>query len=257
MQFDSGRPVVLVTEASNPIASAAVLRLARSGARVMACGVDGAGLEAAMDAGAADQHITTFAADLTVGGEADRLINFAIEKFGHIDVLVTGPALPPNISWPNGQKDQLLSVATHALRCWINCVQAAIAPLERSGGRIISIVTSAGRYRTGYFRPETMNLSSAPEALANGAILSLIRQLALELAPRRIRLNAVVVGLMEGSGEFAQMSERERRFALEEISLARLGTPEEVAGAIAFLASNASNYITGTAIDVNGGWWMS
>lgn len=249
--------VVVVTEAANPIAAATAMRLARAGARVVACDVDGAGLEEALGGGSADEPIMTFAADLSVEDEARRLINLAIEKFGHIDVLVTGPALPPNISWPNGQKDQLLSVATHSLQGWINCVKAAVPALERSGGRIVSIVTSAGRYRTGYFRPEKAVLSSTPEALTNGAILSLVRQLALELAPKRIRLNAVVIGLMNGASEFEEMSGKEREFALEEISLGRLGSPEEVAGVIVFLASNASDYMTGTAVDVNGGWWMS
>jgi NAD(P)-dependent dehydrogenase (short-subunit alcohol dehydrogenase family) len=247
----------VVTQASNPIISATVLRLGNSGARVIACDVEGEGLQAALEAGSDGSEITTFAADLAVGGEADRLIGFVLEEFEHIDLLVTGPALPPDISWPNGPEDQLLPLATQALQRWINCVKAAIPPIERSSGRIVSVVTSAGRYRTGYFRPEKASLSSAPEALANGAVLSLIRQLALELAPKRIRLNAVVIGLVEGSSEFEQMSEQERQFVLEEISLGRLGTPEEVAAVIAFLASDASNYVTGTAIDVNGGWWMS
>jgi NAD(P)-dependent dehydrogenase (short-subunit alcohol dehydrogenase family) len=257
LRSDSETPVALVTEVSNPILSATVLRLAGSGARVIACDVDAERLQAVSEDNAAGTTITTFAADLAVGTEVDRLMDFAIANFGRIDLLVNGPPLPPSVSWPSASEDQLMSVAAPALQRWIYCVKAVIPLLERSSGRIVSVVTSAGRYRTGYFRPQKAVLSSTPEALANGAILGLTRQLALELAPKRIRLNAVVVGLIEGSSEFEQMSARERQFVLEEISLGRLGTPEEVAAVIAFLASEASNYVTGDAIDVNGGWWMS
>ena len=256
MQSDSASPVALVTQASDPTASAAALRLANLGARVLACDSGTEELRAALGEGADNERITTFAGDLATDGEASRLVDLAIATYGRVDLLVTGPAVPSVIPWPEGQ-DQLLPAATSALRPWIDCVQAAIDPLERSRGRIVSLVTSAGRYRTGYFSPDSSKLSSTPEALVNGAILGLIRQLALELAPRGIRLNAVLTGLMEGSDEFEQMNDREREFALEEISLGRLGTPEEVAGVVAFLASEASNYVTGTAIDVNGGWWMS
>lgn len=246
-----------MTEVSNPILSATALRLASSGAQVIACDVNAERLQTVSEAGAAGTAITTFTADLAVGSEVDRLLDFAIANFRHIDLLVNGPALPPGVSWPTVSEDQLMSVATPALQRWIYSVKAVIPLFERSGGRIVSVVTSAGRYRTGYFRPQKAILSSTPEALANGAILSLTRQLALEHGPKRIRLNAVVIGLIEGSSEFEQMSARERQFALEEISLGRLGTPEEVAAVIAFLASDASNYVTGDAIDVNGGWWMS
>ena len=256
MKSDAESPVALVTNVSNRIAAAAALRLAASGARVIACDSSDQELPGSLSQGIDNKQTKIISADLAADGEAGRIVNLAIDAFGRVDVLVTGPAIPPAISWPDADR-QLLPAGINGLRTWINSVEAAMDPLERSSGRIISLVTSAGRYRTGYFRPNSSEGSATPEALVNGAILGLIRQLALECAPKGVRLNAVVVGLMEGSDEFERMGDRERKFALEEISLGRLGTPEDVAGVVAFLASRASNYVTGTAIDVNGGWWMS
>jgi 3-oxoacyl-[acyl-carrier protein] reductase len=89
---------------------------------------------------------------------------------------------------------------------------------------------------------------------------ALTRQLGLELATHRIRANAVAVGWIRGESTqraWSKLNDHERSFVLQEISLGRFGEPDEVAGVIAFLAGEASSYLTGTTIDVNGGWWMS
>lgn len=228
------------------ILQATARRLSALGARIVLC-----------DAEVSDAMTSHFAADLSREGEARRLLDFIEREFGRLDLMVNGPPRTPDIDWPDTADDQLLAAASPAIRHWAGSVHAAAPLLARAQGRIVSVVSSVGRYRSGYFRPAKATLSSTPEALAHGAILALIRQLALELAPKRVRLNAVVVGLLEGAVELAQMSETERRYLLEEISMGRPGTPEEVAAVIAFLASSASNYLTGTAVDVNGGWWMS
>lgn len=95
--------------------------------------------------------------------------------------------------------------------------------------------------------------------LMSGALVAQTRQLAFELAPRRIRVNAVAHGWIRGIGPEpdAALSEREKEALLTEISLRRPGEPAEVAAVITFLAGPASSYITGTILDVNGGWWVS
>jgi 3-oxoacyl-[acyl-carrier protein] reductase len=143
------------------------------------------------------------------------------------------------------------------------CLQrvTALVPAmtESGGGQIIITISSAGRYRTAYFAPK-----DTPEqtrtAMHEGAKFALTRQLAFELASNRIRVNAVCLGwILTPSSQRAwnKLDDRERRFILEEIPLRRLGTADEAAAAIVFLAEDSSSYLTGTVIDVNGGWWMS
>lgn len=192
--------------------------------------------------------ISTFDADPAVEGEAQRLMKHVHAAFGRLDVLVNG-------SSGSGVFDGRDGAAV--VTAWTACVEAAVPFLAPRRGAVVSIVSSAGRYRAEYFRPENRKASKAHEAMANGAILALSRQLAMELAPKGIRVNAVVAGLTEDSPQLLEMTERERTFLLEEISLRRFGRAEEIASVVAFLASPASRYVTGDAIDVNGGWWMS
>jgi 3-oxoacyl-[acyl-carrier protein] reductase len=130
--------------------------------------------------------------------------------------------------------------------------QAAIPALRRGRGAVVMIASRAGR--TGYAA-----LNAAPTgtkahyAASKAGLLSLVKSLAIELAPDGVRVNAVVPGSIEG-----QMIPRERWPELaQRIPLGRLGTPQEVADAARFLCSDEARYITGHALDVNGGTWMS
>jgi len=130
--------------------------------------------------------------------------------------------------------------------------QAAIPALCRARGAAVFIASRAGR--TGY---AALNASPAGTkahyAASKAALLSLVKSLAIELAPEGVRVNAVVPGSIEG-----QMIPRERWPELAaRIPLGRLGTPDEVANAVGWLCSEAAGYVTGHALDVNGGTWMS
>jgi 3-oxoacyl-[acyl-carrier protein] reductase len=252
---ETSAKTAIVTRVSDPVLAAAAIMLAASGVQVVACDLNSACPGELADADQGTNAILPFSGDLALREEAARLVALTLDRFGRIDMLINGPVLPDRLERPFAD-NALLDAGTAALRPWTNCLEA-VEPLLASNGRIVSVVTSAGQYRTGYFLPQGQTQSAAPEAMANGAVLGLTRQLALELAPRGIRVNAVVMGLLEGSPETELMNAEERRYVLEEISLGRLGTAEEVAGVVAFLASEASNYVTGDAIDVNGGWWMS
>jgi NAD(P)-dependent dehydrogenase (short-subunit alcohol dehydrogenase family) len=130
--------------------------------------------------------------------------------------------------------------------------QAAIPALRAAQGNAVFIASRAGR--TGY---AALNASAsgtkAHYAASKAALLSLVKSLAIELAPDSVRVNAVVPGSIEGA-----MIPRERWPELAaRIPLGRLGTPEEVAEAVAWLGTEQARYITGHALDVNGGTWMS
>jgi NAD(P)-dependent dehydrogenase (short-subunit alcohol dehydrogenase family) len=244
------KPVALVIQVSNPVLNCAARRFARNGLRVLGCPVSDISPHSLPD----EVDIVS-PGDLSRPDEANALAALVLERFGRLDVLVLAPEFPMTSDF-QGVSD-VVERANVALRVWNNCVNACVPHMSRTGGRIVSVVSSPGKYRSGYFSPAARTSSPNPEALVNGAILGMIRQKALECGPLKIRVNAVVYGILEGSPELSGMNDRERRFLLEEISLRRFGTADEVAAVIAFLASPAADYITGDALDVNGGWWMS
>lgn len=186
----------------------------------------------------------------------DRLAETIVARFGRVDVVVTGLI---GEAHRQGRLDQGWTEAARAIGRRLGLVRAMAPRLGAGqGARMVNLVSSAGRYRSAYFR--TGDRSDLVEAAAGGAILALTRQLAFELAPWRVRVNAVVVGLIEDETAeplWSALSETERAFVLDEISLGRIGRPDEAAAVVEFLALGGSSYVTGTAIDVNGGWWMS
>jgi 3-oxoacyl-[acyl-carrier protein] reductase len=146
-----------------------------------------------------------------------------------------------------------------ALEAALLVIRTAIAAMNENGGKIINVVSSIGRYRSAWFRGGSEKGSHVAQAIIEGGLIAQTRQLAFELAPRRIRVNAVAHGWIRGIDPEpdAKLSEREKKALLTEISLHRPGEADEVAGVIAFLAGSGSSYITGAVLEVNGGWWMS
>ncbi len=130
--------------------------------------------------------------------------------------------------------------------------QAAIPALRSAQGSAVFIASRAGR--TGYAAlTASASGTKAHYAASKAALLSLVKSLAIELAPVGVRVNSVVPGSIEGA-----MIPRHRWPELAaRIPLGRLGTPDEVADAVAFLCSDQARYVTGHALDVNGGTWMS
>ena len=141
---------------------------------------------------------------------------------------------------------------------WCRTVSPHMA--ERRYGKIVNLAWSAGRYRSSYFPTGSSFRSGAAYASGQGGILAFTRELAFELAADGVHVNAVVPGLIEtreGKRDWESLSETAKSYILLESAVGRMGTPDEVAAVICFLSSERSSYITGTSIDVNGGWWMS
>jgi NAD(P)-dependent dehydrogenase (short-subunit alcohol dehydrogenase family) len=150
--------------------------------------------------------------------------------------------------------------AAEAMATALKRSRTAVAAMSgRDGGQIIHVVSSIGRYRSSWFRGGSERGSRVLQAAVEGALVSQTRQLAFEFASQRIRVNAVAHGWIRGIPPEPDeaLSDEEKEYLLSEISLRRPGEPDEVAAVIAFLAGPASSYITGTVLDVNGGWWMS
>lgn len=130
--------------------------------------------------------------------------------------------------------------------------QAAIPALRQARGAAVMIASRAGRVGYAALTPAASG-TKAHYAASKAGLLSLVKSLAIELAPDGVRVNAVVPGSIEGT-----MIPRERWPELAaRIPLGRLGTPAEVAAAVRWLCTEDARYVTGHALDVNGGTWMS
>jgi len=130
--------------------------------------------------------------------------------------------------------------------------QAALPALRRCRGALVMVASRAGR--TGYAALSPSPTGTKPHYSASkAAVLSLVKSLAIELAPDQVRVNAVVPGSIEGT-----MIPRERWPELaRQIPLGRLGLPSDIAEVVWFLCSPAAAYVTGHALDANGGTWMN
>jgi 3-oxoacyl-[acyl-carrier protein] reductase len=253
--------VAVVTGAGGAVGAAVARRFADEGARVVLADEDEEALrQIRQDLRHAAESVDGLSVDLTSESQVGALVDRALARFGQIDILVNAMGMAEEPPWgepgPAAWERRLRSL-TGCVRC---CQAVAPEMRTRGRGRIVNIAATAGRYRSAYFRPEGVTGTGAPSAAASGGVLALTRELAFELGPRGVTVNAVVPGwiLTERSArEWERMPERARRDILAEISLGRPGRPVEVAGAVLFLASDASSYVSGAAIDVNGGWWMS
>ena len=237
--MELGDRVALVTGAAGAVGAAVARRFADEGAQLVLADEDGDALgRIRLDLAGAEERVEGRAVDLASDSDAQSLVRRAVERFGRVDVLVNAMGAAGGPPWDQPGPE-----------AWE----------RRLRGRIVNVATAAGRYRSAYFRSEGVTATGSASAAAAGGVLALTRELAMELGPH-VTVNAVVPGWIlteRSSREWEEMDEAVRRDILAEISLGRPGQPEEVAGVVLFLASDASSYVSGCAIDVNGGWWMS
>ena len=254
--------VALVCGALSDIGRATAKRFAREGMAVALCDPSRNFLDGLL----AEVHETggrglVVEADMTNEPEVRAAILQAVGWHGRIDVLVNCAGIDEGRPW---EETDLAEWDGHLRANLTNvflCCRAVTPHMGARGyGKIVNVASSAGRYRSSYVRSGATVGAGVPYASAHGGVLALTRELAFEVAAAGIYVNAVVPGLIlttQAKREWSRLSEQVRRDILAETALGRLGEADEVAAVISFLASDASSYVTGTAVDVNGGWWMS
>ena len=247
--MDTKHRIVIVTGAGSGIGKASALTFAREGAIVIATDLDGASVEATVAEMAPGQGIS-LAGDVSVQADMEHLVKVTMERFGRIDVFLQNAGIPqaarPIEEIPLAEWERIIAVNLTSLFIGSRLV-APIMKAQRSGVILITASIAGLRPRPGL---------SAYVASKSGAI-GLAKALALELAPDNVRVNAICpvavrTPMMTQFGFGVNEEEAERRFVAS-IPLGRLTTPQDVANAALFLASDAASMITGTAFEVDGG----
>jgi NAD(P)-dependent dehydrogenase (short-subunit alcohol dehydrogenase family) len=240
IRFDG--KVALVTGSSRGIGLAIAAELAASGARVMLSSRKPEALEAA--AAGIDGEVAWFAANAGEPEQAEACIAATMERFGAVDLLVnnaaTNPYMGPTIDIDLPRLDKTIAVNWRAPLYWSHL--AWHASMQANGGSILNVASVGGL---------SVESSIGAYNATKAALLHLTRTLAAELAPG-VRVNAIAPGLVKTDMARALWEPNEAAMA-KVTPLARLGEPEDIARASAFLLSDAASWVTGSTLVIDGG----
>jgi 3-oxoacyl-[acyl-carrier protein] reductase len=244
----SGTPSVVVTGGSRGIGLSIAKRFARDGFDVWIVGRDRGALAVAAEQ--IGYTVATEAGDVSVRADVERIAESIAQRHGRVDVLVNNAGILETVpvGTPLARAEAIYDRVVDVSLKGAFLMSHALAPfLASPGGRIInmgSIVAHSGASVAGY------TAYTPAKAGLHGLTLALAR----ELGPRGINVNTVAPGMMAGTGQTADWDESRIAPILAQIPLRRLGGVDDVADAVAWLASSESSYVTGMTLPVNGGW---
>jgi 3-oxoacyl-[acyl-carrier protein] reductase len=240
--------VALVTGASQGIGRACALALSRSGVAVAAAARNQeklSGLVAEVEATGA--QAAAFVMDVAEEEQIKSAVKAVIGHFGKIDILVNNAGITRDQLIMRLKRADWDAVLNTNLTSAYLCTQQVIGSmLKQRWGRIINITSVFG---------QTGQAGQANYASSKAGLIGLTMAIAREVGSRNITCNAVAPGFIE-TAMTSSLGDELRESAVKIIPLARVGTPEDVAHAVSFLASDAASYITGHVLNVNGGMLM-
>jgi 3-oxoacyl-[acyl-carrier protein] reductase len=241
--------VAVITGGSRGIGRAIALRLAAEGAKVVVTATTKAGAEKTADEiRQSGGQAAGFEANVADAKQVEALMKGAVDQFGALHILVNNAGVTRDNLVMRMSDEDWNSVITTNLTGTFNCIRAAskIMMKQRSGKiiNITSIVALMG------------NKGQANYCAAKAGVIGLTKSVARELASRNIQVNAVAPGFIL-TDMTAGLPEAAKTVMLQSVPLEKIGTAEDVAGVVAFLASPDSDYITGQVFNVDGGMVMA
>ncbi len=250
--------VAVVTGGSEGIGKAAALSLVREGARVAICARTPEKLEAAAAEirAATGGEVIAIPCDVMQEAQVQSAIAQVVAKWGGVDILVNNAGTSAAAKFEDVKDETWETDLGIKVYGAIYCSRAAIPYMKRAGGgRIINITTGGGK---------APGAGSLPTSMARAAGIALTKAMSRDYAPDNILVNTVCIGLIK-SGQherrYERMQERDPSRSLEEfyagmgerVPLGRVGEASEAGDVICFLASARASYVTGTAINIDGG----
>ncbi len=192
-------------------------------------------------------EVTGIVADVSTADFADRVVASAVSRFGGVDVVVNNAAIYPSREWHEYTIDEWDRTLDTNLRSMFVMAKSAVPVMaSRGGGSIINI---------GSITAQIGMARILPYVASKAGVIGLTRALAREVGVHNIRVNTVAPGAFPTGGERIHPDPvGYNQFVLDQQSLKRRGTPDDLANVVAFLASERGSFITGQTIEVCGGW---
>jgi 3-oxoacyl-[acyl-carrier protein] reductase len=240
--------VAIVTGASRGIGEAIARKFCQQGADVMLCSRSAesvATIAESLSAEAGNARSTQ--ADISNKADVEALVDLTVKEFDRVDILVNNAGITRDTLFMRLKDEDWDAVIQTNLTGTAYCMRAVTRPMMRQrGGRIINISSVVG---------VAGNAGQANYAASKAGIIGLTKSVAKEVGSRGITVNAITPGLIT-TDMTQKIPETNQQKMLEMIPVGSFGTPEDVAEAALFLASDAARYITGQAIQVDGGMLM-
>jgi 3-oxoacyl-[acyl-carrier protein] reductase len=247
MRFEN--QVAVVTGSGRGIGHAIAVRLAKEGARVASVSRTEANAKKTADEinATREDAAKAYAVDVADHSAVQKAAAQILEDFGRVDILVNNAGVTRDGLSMRMSLEDWDTVLNTNLKGAFTFTQALMRPMiKQRSGRIINISSIAGL---------TGNAGQANYSASKAGLIGLTKTLARELASRGITVNAVAPGLIE-TDMTTVLSEEIRQAILQKVPLGKLGEPDDIAGAVAYLASAEAKYITGQVLTVDGGMVM-